>query len=34
MIFTGQCMLAYNTYRSLYTAPALTPAAKAQEVKA
>jgi cytochrome c oxidase cbb3-type subunit I len=36
MIFTGQCLFAYNTYRSLYSpVKAMTPAtAKVQEVKA
>src|SRR6185437_7679012 len=35
MIFAGQVIFAYNTFRTLYSAaPALTPAAKAQEVKA
>lgn len=35
MIFTGQCMFAYNCFRSLYApAQVATPAGKAQEVKA
>jgi cbb3-type cytochrome c oxidase subunit I len=35
MIFTGQCLFAYNTYRSLYAPGKVpAPAARTQEVKA
>lgn len=35
MIFTGQCLFAYNTYRTLYSpAKAVVPAVRTQEVKA
>lgn len=34
MIFTGQCLFAYNIYRTLYTPTAVASVKKGQEVKA